>query len=382
MDGERLNIRRLFSSPSRDSVGLATRLRIRYWIVMVVVVALAVFTLQTHNTTVRSVALRQQQIAAMVQMRTLLQQVRALAHSLAERVDDSRQSPSPVEVDQFSNLVEQMRSLHADLRDARGSVPPLEDKEVIALFESSTTAIRTRTDAFLTAASSLPTFLSPGQASASRRQDILLQLDRLADPVNGPLYSDFETVIKTLNERIDQIAEDANTSNQVFAVAWLMMAGMAVAVAFRPIARAVDQETTELREAERRQRESVERQIFHNELNQALEGAENEEEILEAVGRAVQEIVPDNPAELLLIDATQAHLRQAKVHPSRGAPNCPVDSPHACAAIRRGQSVRYQTSRALNVCPKLTQHEAAPCSAVCRTGRLPGTFNRRSPRHR
>jgi diguanylate cyclase (GGDEF)-like protein len=48
-----------------------------------------------------------------------------------------------------------------------------------------------------------------------------------------------------------------------------------------------------------------------------------------------------------------------------GAPGCPVDSPHACAAIRRGQTVAYRTSRDLNVCPKLTQHENAPCSAIC-----------------
>ncbi len=86
------------------------------------------------------------------------------------------------------------------------------------------------------------------------------------------------------------------------------------------------------------------------------------------------DVFPENPAELLLADSSNAHLRQAVAGEVAGAPGCPVDSPWGCAAIRRGQTVKYETSRALDVCPKLTQHEGGPWSAVC----APVTFTGRS----
>ena len=48
-----------------------------------------------------------------------------------------------------------------------------------------------------------------------------------------------------------------------------------------------------------------------------------------------------------------------------GAPECPVSSPGACAAIRRTQTQVYESSRMLNVCPKLPEHPEGSCSAVC-----------------
>jgi diguanylate cyclase (GGDEF)-like protein len=41
-------------------------------------------------------------------------------------------------------------------------------------------------------------------------------------------------------------------------------------------------------------------------------------------------------------------------------------------AIKRGQTVRFETSRALDVCPKLPVHPDAPCSAICSPVRFLG----------
>ena len=69
--------------------------------------------------------------------------------------------------------------------------------------------------------------------------------------------------------------------------------------------------------------------------------------------------------ELLLSDSSRAHLDQTAIHPIAGAPSCPVESPFSCVAVRRGHPVVFETSEALNACPKLRDREQGPCSAVC-----------------
>jgi diguanylate cyclase (GGDEF)-like protein len=77
------------------------------------------------------------------------------------------------------------------------------------------------------------------------------------------------------------------------------------------------------------------------------------------------EISEHTPMELLLSDSSRAHLDQTAVHPLAGAPSCPVESPYSCVAVRRGHAVVFETSEALNACPKLRGREQGPCSAVC-----------------
>jgi diguanylate cyclase (GGDEF)-like protein len=144
-----------------------------------------------------------------------------------------------------------------------------------------------------------------------------------------------------------------------------IVAILMVTVLFQPMARSIHNETTQLEEAERIHRENNERQTFRNELQQALEVTDTEEEVLAAVGRAVTTIIPENKCELLLSDSSQSHLRKSQVNPALGGPNCPVDSPWGCAAIRRGQTMVYESSRMLNVCPKLPEHDGGAHSAVC-----------------
>ncbi len=69
--------------------------------------------------------------------------------------------------------------------------------------------------------------------------------------------------------------------------------------------------------------------------------------------------------ELLLSDSSRAHLEQVAVNPASGGPACPVESPFACVAVRRGNPLVFESSEALNACPKLRGRAEGACSAVC-----------------
>lgn len=163
--------------------------------------------------------------------------------------------------------------------------------------------------------------------------------------------------------------DDQQTTIVQLALTWVAMAGLIILFVFRPMSRSIREETSQLETAERMQRENNERQTFRNDTKQALENTENEQEVMEAVSRALCEVVPNDPSELMLVDSSKSHLRSVLAHPSAGSPECPVDAPGGCAALRRGQPLVFESSRMLNVCPKLPQH-GAPCSAVC----VPLTF--------
>ncbi len=109
----------------------------------------------------------------------------------------------------------------------------------------------------------------------------------------------------------------------------------------------------------------AQRDNFGSQLVEALEMADDEASAYDVVRRAMVEISEHTPMELLLSDSSRAHLDQTAVHPNAGAPSCPVESPYSCVAVRRGHPVVFETSEALNACPKLRDREHGPCSAVC-----------------
>ena len=121
--------------------------------------------------------------------------------------------------------------------------------------------------------------------------------------------------------------------------------------------------------AEREERlvAEADRQEFEARLHRALEIAEREPDALAVVGRAFELAAADTAAELMLADSSRAHLRVA-VERGPGVdghgPQCGVDSPWSCPAVRRGQAVTYEDSRELDACPRLWDR-AEPCSAVC-----------------
>jgi diguanylate cyclase (GGDEF)-like protein len=132
--------------------------------------------------------------------------------------------------------------------------------------------------------------------------------------------------------------------------------------------------------------ESV-RHGFGRDLNDALEMADSEPEAYRVIQRAMSTVSQDRPMELLVSDSSQAVLQRATEHASAGAPGCGVESPFACQAVRRGNSVSFDDSEALNACPRLrdragnTEAISAVCVPLHFMGRALGVLHTTGPAH-
>lgn len=117
---------------------------------------------------------------------------------------------------------------------------------------------------------------------------------------------------------------------------------------------------------EREMARQARRREFETRLANALEMADGEPEVLDAIQRAITTTLPEAPAELLLADNSHAHLsRMVTASPTGEAPGCSVDSPEHCPAARRAQVQRFRDSDELDACPKLRGRPQGSCSAVC-----------------
>jgi GGDEF domain-containing protein len=110
---------------------------------------------------------------------------------------------------------------------------------------------------------------------------------------------------------------------------------------------------------------------FNSDLHTALEMAEHEPDVLQVTGRAL-DLVSDGPGELLLADASSAHLHQGAASVTNGSPGCGVSTPWGCPAVRRGQVLEFSDSRALATCPHL-QVRKDDVSALCLPVTILGT---------
>ncbi len=114
-----------------------------------------------------------------------------------------------------------------------------------------------------------------------------------------------------------------------------------------------------------RLRSEAGRSTFSNQLVEALEMADSEAEADRVIARAMGAISDVHPMELLLADSSRAHLERACVHPKTGSPNCTVESPYSCIAVRRGHPQLFPDAEALNACPKLLGRMGGSLSAAC-----------------
>jgi diguanylate cyclase (GGDEF)-like protein len=114
-----------------------------------------------------------------------------------------------------------------------------------------------------------------------------------------------------------------------------------------------------------RLRSEAGRSAFSNQLVEALEMADSEAEADKVIARAMSTISDVHPMELLLADSSRAHLERACVHPKTGSPNCSVESPYSCIAVRRGHPQIFPDAEALNACPKLLGRMGGAMSAAC-----------------
>jgi len=142
-------------------------------------------------------------------------------------------------------------------------------------------------------------------------------------------------------------------------------------------------DTTERVELERELSLQAQRDSFSSQLGEALEMADDELDAHEVIERAMAQISPESPMELLLSDSSRANLDRAATSPKAEAPGCPVKSPFSCVAVRRGSPVVFDSSESLNACPKLRDRPGGPCSAVCVPvsfmGRALGVLHATSP---
>jgi diguanylate cyclase (GGDEF)-like protein/PAS domain S-box-containing protein len=133
-------------------------------------------------------------------------------------------------------------------------------------------------------------------------------------------------------------------------------------------------DTTDRVRLERELTAQAQRDSFGSKLADALEMADEVEDAYEVVERAMVETSEPTPMELLLSDSSRTSLARVATSPTAGAPGCPVKSPFSCVAVRRGSAVVFNSSEALNACPKLRDRPDGPCSAVC----VPVSFMGRS----
>ena len=148
--------------------------------------------------------------------------------------------------------------------------------------------------------------------------------------------------------------------------AYVLVAGVALAIVsaipirndLERIRRLVAANEDELRERGRDQ------QLLRD-VHSAFEMVADEEELREIAEVALREAGPGR-AEILLADASRAHVARAVVADGRDAPGCCVETPSACPAVRRGQTLGFDDPDGLATCPRLRERRLpAGTTATC-----------------
>ncbi len=151
------------------------------------------------------------------------------------------------------------------------------------------------------------------------------------------------------------------------AIAWLVV---------RPLLQAVAAEARVTEDREMTLRSETARQELEGRLGRAVSMAERESDLIETVGIALEHIIPADSAELLLADAQSGELRRAVG--SVGCLGCSVEAPQRCAAARRGQTLAFTSSDALDACSYLRARGsgvAATCVPVSVVGKVIGVLH-------
>ena len=173
----------------------------------------------------------------------------------------------------------------------------------------------------------------------------------------------------TVARRLDSIVEYAEARAAGNPVAPLQPEGS------DPVAKleaAIVEITEKYRERDEELRRETALTKFDGQLQRAFDLSETESQALDVLCHAMQSVMPMNSAEVMLADSSKAHLR--KVGASSGdAPGCPVERPMDCAALRIGQTLRFESSNDIDACPWLRRHTTSPCSAVCAPLNVMGT---------
>jgi diguanylate cyclase (GGDEF)-like protein len=148
-----------------------------------------------------------------------------------------------------------------------------------------------------------------------------------------------------------------------------------------PIHHALAAQRSEITRQQELLQSAADRYQFNADLHTALEMAEHEPDVLQVIGRAL-DLVSDGPGELLLADASQAHVHQGAASVTNGAPGCGVSTPWGCPAVRRGQILEFSDDGALATCPHLLvrpERVSALCVPVTILGTSTGVIHLTGP---
>jgi diguanylate cyclase (GGDEF)-like protein len=138
---------------------------------------------------------------------------------------------------------------------------------------------------------------------------------------------------------------------------YLLVASVALTISnIMPIRRDLERITRVVDDNERTLREQGRTQRFQRDVHNAFEMAEHESELYEVAGGALTR-AGDVRAEILVADASRAHVHRAVVAADREPPGCGVTTPGSCPAVRSGQTLRFDEPNGFASCPRLRERE-------------------------
>ena len=125
----------------------------------------------------------------------------------------------------------------------------------------------------------------------------------------------------------------------------------------------------QLRRREYASRIKTKRRSYEATLQEALDMTHTETDAYHVVTKAFRESVPHLQVEMLVADSSGAHFHQT-LHTTEPSPTgqrsgCDVVSPNDCPATRRGHTLVFPSSQALNACPHLAGRPSGELSAAC-----------------
>jgi diguanylate cyclase (GGDEF)-like protein len=175
--------------------------------------------------------------------------------------------------------------------------------------------------------------------------------------------------------RAQLLPDLTGTAAAAVAVLWLplLLCVLLWRVVVRPLS---DQHLRTVSEIQRREEalgRETDRLDFDARLHGALELAEHEADVLAVVERALPLVGDGLRTELLLADASDAHLRRAVSDAVSDTVSCTVTAPGECPAVRQGSQLDFADSEALDACPRLRGRVEGPCAATCSPVSIMGT---------
>ncbi|MEZ5207033.1 MAG: sensor domain-containing diguanylate cyclase [Acidimicrobiales bacterium] len=343
---------------ARTRAPLARRFQLRYLLAIALFAVMLIVRFTATAQAFTTVDERSAQVTASSEQESRLYRIADLSTRIALTDGDTTSLSSQLQVE-AANLRATQRGLdEGDPALALPAVAPTEELTALLDGDAGLNAQVYGIADDADAVAALAERVGPGDEQlAGPASSIVERAPETAQQVNA--------VTALYDGELDDAIDEQRQAQTITVVIAVILAIVLVAAVFQPMARQISNETASLEEAERQHRENNERQTFRNDLRQALEHVQSEHEIIDAVGRAIESVVPENRAELLLAEQADGRLQAAQVNPLVGAAGCPIDGADACPAIRRGQTMVYESSRMLNVCPKLPQHAESSCSAVC-----------------